>query len=163
MSRVLIDNLVRQLRELQEGSLWFDQCFREKTGHLTDAEVFTRPLPELHSVAEHISHILEWRKECLLRLQGDSTDLMNSPADWKDNNELRQLGWESLLQLFYESTDTMIAAIQDQDDSYLETMFRDTGYNFHYLVEGIIQHDLYHLGQIGVTLKCLNHRAEPTP
>lgn len=155
MSQLLINDLIRQVREIQEGSLWFDQYFKDKINGLTEADAFTRPLPELHSVAEHISHILEWRKECLLRFSGGQTDLMNSPDDWKDNTTLAANGWSALKEQFFASTETLVQALEGQDDAYLQTPFRDTGYNFHYLVEGIIQHDLYHLGQIGITIKLL--------
>jgi hypothetical protein len=50
------------------------------------------PFPQIHSVAEHVSHILAWRKECLLRFKGSRTDLMNSPEDWKNNIELKKTG-----------------------------------------------------------------------
>jgi uncharacterized damage-inducible protein DinB len=158
MSQVLIKNIVRQLNEIQNGSLWFDQCFKEKINALSDAEAFTRPIPPVHSVAEHISHILEWRKECMIRFAGQKTDLMNSPDDWKDNIALSKIGWANLKNLFFDSTVTLINALENQDDTYLETKFLDTDYNFHYLVEGIIQHDLYHLGQIGITIKLLNQK-----
>jgi uncharacterized damage-inducible protein DinB len=158
MSRVLIENIIRQLRQIQEGSLWFDQCFKDKMDNLSDSEALTRPIPQVHSVAEHVSHILEWRKECLLRFKGQRTDLMNSADDWKDNIELNKLGWNNLKNLFYESTVTLITALQNEDDTYLETKFLDTDYNFHYLIEGIIQHDLYHLGQIGITIKLLHKK-----
>jgi len=158
MPQVLIKNIVRQLTEIQDGSLWFDQCFKEKIDTLSDAEAFTRPIPQVHSVAEHISHIVEWRKECLLRFKGEKTDLMNSADDWKDNVALSKIGWTNLKNLFYESTVTLINALENQDDEYLETRFLDTDYNFHHLIEGIIQHDLYHLGQIGITIKILNSK-----
>lgn len=158
MTQILIKNIIRQLNEIQGGSLWFDQCFKEKIGGLSEEEAFTRPIPQVHSVAEHISHILEWRKECLLRFKGERTELMHSPDDWKDNDTLRKTGWPGLKNLFYESTVTLIKALESQDDTYLETMFADTDYNFHYIIEGIIQHDLYHLGQIGITIKLLNQK-----
>ncbi len=158
MSQVLIKNLIRQLNESQDRSLWFDQCYKEKIGSLSDAEAFAIPILEVHSVAEHISHVLEWRKECLLRFKGQKTELMNSADDWKDNVALREIGWTNLKNLFYESTVTFIQALEKQDDTYLETRFLDTDYNFHYLIEGIIQHDLYHLGQIGITIKILNSK-----
>jgi uncharacterized damage-inducible protein DinB len=153
MPKILINNIIRQLKEIQDGSLWFDQCFKEKIDGLSDEQVFKRPIPAIHSVAEHISHIIEWRKECLLRFKGQRTDLMNSPDDWKGNDELGKMCWHNLKNAFYQSTITLIDALQDHDDAYLETKFADTNYNFHYLVEGIIQHDLYHLGQIGITIK----------
>jgi uncharacterized damage-inducible protein DinB len=100
MSKILIKNIIRQLNEIQDGSLWFDQCFKEKINRLSGEEALTRPIPEIHSVAEHISHILEWRKECLRRFDGLSTDLMISDIDWKDNITLRGIGWENLKNFF---------------------------------------------------------------
>ena len=155
MAQVLIKNIVRQLHEIQEGSLWFDQCFKDKIDRLSDSEALTRPIPQVHSVAEHISHMLEWRKECMIRFKGLKTELMNSPDDWKDNTELSKTGWTELKNAFYNSQSELIRLMESQDDSYLETKFLDTDYNFHYLIEGIIHHDLYHLGQIGVTIKLL--------
>ncbi|NOT74220.1 MAG: DinB family protein [Cyclobacteriaceae bacterium] len=156
MPRVLIDNIIRQLNEIQEGSLWFDQCFKDKIDGLSEDEAFTRPIPEVHSVAEHISHMLEWRKECILRYQGGKIELMNSPDDWKDNDQLRKFGWTNLKNDLYKSRTELIDLFEGRDDTYLETRFQNTEYNFHYLIEGILQHDLYHLGQIGVTIKLLN-------
>ncbi|HEU5166271.1 MAG TPA: DinB family protein [Chitinophagaceae bacterium] len=158
MSKILINNIIRQLNEIQEGSLWFDQCFKDKIDGLPHEEAFKRPIPEVHSVAEHISHIIEWRKECLLRFKGQRTDLMNGPDDWKDNDELFKIGWYNLKNAFYQSTLTLIDALEDHDDDYLETKFLDTNYDFHYLIEGIIQHDLYHLGQIGITIKLVKQK-----
>jgi uncharacterized damage-inducible protein DinB len=155
MAQVLIKNIVRQLHEIQEGSLWFDQCFKDKIDGLSDFVALTRPKPQVHSVAEHVSHMLEWRKECMIRFKGLRTELMNSPDDWKDNTELSKIGWTELKNAFYNSQSELIHLMESQDDSYLETKFLDTDYNFHYLIEGIIHHDLYHLGQIGVTIKLL--------
>lgn len=157
MAQILIKNIVRQLQEVQEGSLWFDQCFKDKIEGLAATEAFTRPLQQVHSVAEHISHLLEWRKECMIRFNGLRTDLMNSPDDWKDNTELSKNGWIQLKNAFYDSQSDLIHLIESQDDSFLETPFLDTDYNFHYLFEGIIHHDLYHLGQIEVTIKLLKN------
>jgi len=158
MSRILIDNIIRQLNEIQNGSLWFDQCFKDKIDKLSDEEALTSPLPAVHSVAEHVSHMLDWRKECILRFKGLKRELINSLEDWKDNAELRELGWVNLKNALYDSRVELIELFANQDDTYLETRFRDTEYNFHYLIEGIIQHDLYHLGQIGVTIKLLNEK-----
>lgn len=155
MPQVLIKNIIRQLHEIQEGSLWFDQCFKDKIDSLSDADALTRPIPQVHSVAEHVSHMLEWRKECMIRFKGLKTELMNSPDDWKDNAELSKIGWTELKNAFYNSQSELIRLMESQDDIDLETKFLDTDYNFHYLIEGIIHHDLYHLGQIGVTIKLL--------
>jgi uncharacterized damage-inducible protein DinB len=156
MPRILIENIIRQLKELQDGSVWFDQCFNDKLSGLTDVEAFTKPLPELHSIAEQVSHILAWRKECILMFSGSRTNLMNSPEDWKTNNDLKRMGWGKLKTALNESKNELIHLLDNKTDEYLDTMFMDTENSFHYLIEGIIQHDIYHLGQIGICIKLLS-------
>ena len=155
MANILINNFIRQLNEIEHGALWFDQSFRDKLDALPETTVFVRPLPEVHSVAEHVSHMLEWRYEAIRRFDGLKFDLMNTADDWKDNAALNQIGWGPLKAALYQSTLSMIALIDGKDDAYLDTPFQDTGYTYKYLIEGIIHHDIYHLGQIGVTLKLL--------
>ena len=155
MATILIENFTRQLNEIQDGSLWFDQSFKNKLENLSAEDAFKRPISSVHSVAEHVSHMLEWRKECILRYKGGKTDLMDSPYDWKSNIELQEIGWANLKEALYASTVDLINLIHNNNDKYLETRFFDTDYNFKYLLEGIIHHDLYHLGQIGVTIKLL--------
>lgn len=156
MSNILVNNFIRQFNELENGSLWFDQSFRDKLEKLTEAEVFEKPLPKVHSIAEHVAHILAWRKECLLRFEGRRTDLMNAPEDWKDNALLQEIGWLELKRSLYESTQSMIKLIEGKDDDFLDTHFQNEEYTYKYLLEGIIHHDVYHLGQMGVTLRLIN-------
>lgn len=155
MAQILINDIQRQLKELQDGSLWFDQSLKDKLSDVTDQEAFHRPIPAVHSVAEQVSHMIEWRKECLRRFNMQRTDLMHGPDDWKDNDTLRAIGWGSLKAALFQSTAALIAALNGKDDTFLTTRFQDTEYNFHYIIEGIVQHDLYHLGQIGITIKLL--------
>ena len=158
MPQTLIKNIIRQLDELDNGSRWFDQCFKEKLSSVSDTEAFIRPVPAVHSVAEQVSHIIAWRQEALRRFKQERTDLMNSAEDWRENTELMKTGWQNLKDQLYESTADLISVLENKDDTFLEIIFRDTDYNFHYVIEGIIQHDLYHLGQIGVTIKLLQQK-----
>jgi uncharacterized damage-inducible protein DinB len=155
MANILVSNFIRQLKEIEQGSLWFDQSFRDKLDALPETTAFARPSPGVHSVAEHVSHMLEWRYECIRRFDGQKYDLMHAPEDWKTNEALSAVGWSALKSSLYQSTLSMIELIDGKNDTYLDTPFQDTGYTYKYLVEGIIHHDIYHLGQIGVTLKLL--------
>lgn len=156
MDNRLIKNIVGQFRDIQEQELWLDENFKKKIGNLPEKLAFERPLPELHSVAELISHILVWRKESILKLKGLSSMLtMESPKNWLTNEALQKKGWEKLKSEFYQSQEDIIELIENETDEYLEREYTD-GFKFKYLLEGLIHHDLYHLGQIGIVIKFLN-------
>lgn len=162
MDNKLIKNIVGQFRDIQEGELWLDENFKKKMGNLPEKLAFERPLPDLHSVAELISHILVWRKESIRKLKGLNAQLtMESPENWISNEVLMRKGWENLKSEFYQSQQDIIKLIENETDDYLEREHTD-GFTFKYLLEGLIHHDLYHLGQIGIVIKLLKRKVEPS-
>lgn len=157
MNNTMIQNLVKQLQNVQDGDLWLDETFSKKIDRLQEEQAFTRPIPELHSVAEIVSHLLEWRKSCIKKLQGQESSLtMESPDNWKSNDELKKIGWKKLKEDFYASQYHLIRIIEVKDDTFLDQVYRDTAYTNHYFLEGMIHHDLYHLGQVGIAVKLLH-------
>jgi len=151
-----IHNLTRQLSETMEGEPWIDETFSKKLSGLPESQIFTRPLPDVHSVAEIISHILEWRYSVLSILKGGSRTLtVASPSNWKDNETLRKEGWTALKEKLYKSQQDIITFLEQQDDNYLQQVDKE-GHTYLYYVEGLIHHDMYHLGQIGLVIKMLS-------
>jgi len=152
----IIHNLTRQLSEVIDGEPWVDETFSKKLSGLTEEQAFTRPLPSVHSVAELVSHLLEWRISVLSILKGGSrTITMDSSANWKDNDSLRQEGWDILKEKFFKSQQDIIAFLDQQNDDYLEQVDKEQ-HSYLYYAEGLIHHDMYHLGQIGLVIKMLS-------
>lgn len=155
MSNTLIQNIILQLQDVQEQENWLDENFKNKIGSVTEDKVFNRPLPELHSVAELISHVLVWRIETIRKLKNmDAKLTVDSPENWRTNDELMAIGWTNLKDDFFQSLYTLIDILADKDDTFLSERYRND-YSFKYLIEGLIHHDLYHLGQLGITIKFL--------
>ncbi|MFS4447350.1 hypothetical protein [Maribacter sp. 2307UL18-2] len=75
--KLLIDNRIVQLRDVQEGKNWMGPNFNKKLALITQDSAFVRPKPNLHSIAEIISHLTTWRKETILKIKtgkGSITD-----------------------------------------------------------------------------------------
>ena len=156
MNRIIIDNYLKQYSEIHEGSPWIDETFKKKIDGLSDKEAFTKPYPDVHSVAELISHLVEWRKAIADAFEGlPYESIFETPSNWKSNDVLNQVGWGKLKNEFYDSHREIILLLGKQNDAWLEKICAE-GYNMKYLVDGLIHHDLYHLGQIGITVKLLN-------
>ncbi|MFY0481179.1 DinB family protein [Flavobacterium sp. PLA-1-15] len=154
----IVKNIIGQLKDIQSGVTWYDDNFEKKLEPITNEKAFERPIPQIHSVAELVSHILVWRKALINKLNGHESDLtIESEENWKSNEELKKIGWKKLKSDLRKSQNELIDFLADKNDDYLENNKYNGKHSLKYMVEGIIHHDLYHLGQIGITIKLLNN------
>lgn len=158
--RTLLDDVIDQLKSVQEGQNWMGANFDKKLNLISEDEAFIRPLPNLHSAAEIISHLTVWRKETILKIRtgtGSLTD--NSEENWLANNRLREMGWNNIKTAYRESLSELIDLLQTKEDSFLQEKYYDTDfkdyYQYRFVIYGMLHHDIYHLGQLGIIIKLL--------
>ena len=159
----IIDPITSQFLEVQNGKLWMGDTFKKKINSITEEEAFTRPLPTLHSVAELIAHLTAWKKDAILKIKNGKGRLtVDNGGNWPGNEELRQVGWDKLIKDFEESQSDIISLLQDKDDSFLQEQYVDQDFNgkfnYSFAIEGILHHDLYHLGQMGIVIKLIKEK-----
>ena len=158
--KTLIEQIQHQFYNIHRGRNWFGQSYLTKLQDMDASHYFTRPQPEVHSVAELISHGTAWRKDAVVKIKtgkGELTEM--SPDDWPDLESLKKKGWEKIFEEYTESVDTFLALLQQKDDEFLETEYIDPEfggkYPYSFTINGILQHDLYHLGQLGLVIRML--------
>lgn len=156
METTLVNDIIRQLRDVENADLWLDENFEKKLAAVSEAEAFVRPIPDLHSVAELLSHLIVWRRVNVSRINGSTVNMpVEHPDNWKTNDQLKLIGWGNLKKDFYQSQQEVIAMLEGKNDAWLGTTSTHYGKDFQYLLQGLIHHDLYHLGQLGIIIKYL--------
>jgi uncharacterized damage-inducible protein DinB len=147
----------QRFTELFDGGNWLEESFRGKLAHLSQEQVFTQPLPGVHSVAEQVAHCTYWRRAGAARLGGnfDYPTSMESPDNWPALNQLCAQGWPALWQELADTQAQLVQALLVADDAWLQREYAP-GKTLHQLVEGLLEHDVYHLGQIGLVLRMIN-------
>ena len=156
----IIDHVIEQLLEVQNGKLWMGDTFRKKIDSITKEEAFMRPLPTLHSVAELIAHLTAWKKDALLKIMNGKGQLTDDDENnWPSNEVLKKIGWNKLIKDYENSHSDIISLLQGKDDSFLRDQYEDQDFkgkfNYLFVINGILHHDLYHLGQIGIVIKLI--------
>lgn len=153
--QVLINSYIENFRILHEGDPWLDETFTKKLDGISEDLVFERP-HGLLSAAEEIWHLLIWRRVNIRRLNGETVPF-ESVENWKSVSELRKMGWAALWKAFNDSLEELISWLEDKDDSFLTNTYPPTGYTYKYYMDGLVHHDAYHMGQIGLVLKLLKN------
>lgn len=151
---VLINDLITQLIQIQDGKNWIGTNFNRQLNSLTE-EAFFYKTAKLHSIAEIISHLTTWRKETILKLQcgkGSITD--KHPSNWTSNESLKIIGKDKIINKFNRCLNQIIEILKSKDDSFLNEKYYDTDFkddfSYEFVIKGMLHHDLYHLGQIGI-------------
>ncbi len=156
----IIQNIIQQLEDVQQGKPWIGSTFVSKLNQVDENEYFKRPIEDLHSVAEIISHLTLWRSEAILKFKtgkGSKTD--DCEENWLPNDKLKVIGWDKIKSSYDKTLSDLIALLRIKNDDFLSKQYFDTDfkgyYTYNWLLSGMIQHDVYHLGQIGIIIKYL--------
>lgn len=155
-----VEYIINQLLENQSGKPWIGPNYDRQLSKIDVNNAFIRPLPDLHSVAEIISHLTTWQRETILKIntgEGSITD--DAEGNWYTNDKLQAKGWATVLGDFKSSLSEIITLLKTKEDSFLEEQYYDTDFKGHYpysfVINGVLQHNLYHLGQLGIIIKYL--------
>jgi uncharacterized damage-inducible protein DinB len=75
--------------------------------------------------------------------------------DWRTLDETNKNLWHEGLKKLAVLHNELVEVLQQQQDSLLTQTVPERTYNFRTLLYGIVQHDIYHLGQIAYLTKLL--------
>jgi uncharacterized damage-inducible protein DinB len=114
-----------------------------------------RPLPGTHTIWELVSHITFWEGVVTKRLAGLRAGLVEElnfppmPAATDEN-------WKTTLDEFRASNRTFREALAKLDPAKLEQLTAAGKRTYYDEAHGIIEHHVYHLGQIAMLKKALD-------
>lgn len=144
----LIQNSVSHFEAFYNGSPWYGSNYITIMGSITEEEANWWPANG-HSIHRLLLHMIKWRKALTERLLGNLY-FRASDADadnWPDAEAMKQSSWEETKKEFARQQELLVSNLKTKNDSFLEEDFLP-GKKFGWLVQGVIDHDIYHLGQI---------------
>jgi uncharacterized damage-inducible protein DinB len=153
--RILTENFIKQLNDFYNGDSWVTYNLTQKVFSLPDDLAFKKVAGHTHSIAQQVAHMNAWRNFGVQKLKGnnDFNIANNTPADWPE-----PVDWSALKNEFETCHRELITAIKNfpVDKWGSQVPLRD--YSFMYLINGIVEHDYYHHGQIGALLAAIDSR-----
>ena len=151
-----IERILDQLKRAYEGNAWHGPSVREGLSGVTAEQARTRPLPNAHNIWELVHHIAVWENVGRRRLQGDRAEInISSPEDWPPADDLSEAAWEQAKAALDRGHEALRKAISGLDESRLDEPILEGLSTVYVTLHGVIQHDLYHAGQISMLKKAL--------
>lgn len=156
-----LQHILQQLENVYNGEPWYGESVLAKLRAISAETAFARPAG-LHSVAELVGHMIAWRTAAIEWLHGHTGFRieLNSTTDWPPYEALQSVGWAELQRQLAETQRQLVSLLQTKTDAILTQTAEPKSYTFQFLLEGIVQHDIYHLGQIGLVAKIVSLPAE---
>ncbi len=141
-----------QLKRAYVGPAWHGPSVRELLANLTPEIAMRRPIPRAHTIWEITLHILAWERAVLTRADGTPLKLTD-PEDWPAIEESDASAWNRLLEQLDESHRQLLAMLSGLTDEELDEIVPGEKYTIYFMLHGLIQHNLFHAGQIAVLKK----------
>jgi uncharacterized damage-inducible protein DinB len=142
-----------QLRRAFDGEAWHGPSVLELLKDVSAEQAATHPIDGVHSIWELALHIAAWenvaRKRIVENVPFDPTDEENFPAV----TDTSASAWQSAVEDVKRNHEALRTAIAALDDSELSAIVPGTPYSVYFMLHGVVQHDLYHAGQIALLKK----------
>lgn len=151
-----IQNIISTLQNTLQGDPWYGRAVYEILEEVEPAYVFINPDEKGHSLIELLYHMVDWAQftqNALEEKPGKDTVYFEE-MDWREIDPTIHT-WKNGLKELKSAHQRIIELLQTKEDSFLESPVKDRSYNMGTLMHGLIQHDIYHLGQIAYVKKLL--------
>ena len=149
--------IAEQIKDAYAGDPWFGRSVRELLHEVPEEQAFEH-LNGQHSIVELLWHMITWKQFVLSRLRKDDTHKLHyyEALDWRQIDPADRKAWKEGLELFDQLHRELVDVIQQQTDDLLPLRVPERLYDYRKLLYGILEHDVYHIGQIAYIVKVLS-------
>jgi uncharacterized damage-inducible protein DinB len=133
---------------------WYGPTLAELIAKISPEEAVTPPIPGAHSISELLQHLLLWNER--VRNTSDRTPM----PKWEAEKEWAEptIPWNELVARWKQSRDLLEERIRNFPVEDLGKQVPGRNYPYQTLLPGIVQHTIYHSGQIAMVLSMLRSR-----
>jgi uncharacterized damage-inducible protein DinB len=147
-----VERIQGELRRAFEGEAWHGPAVLELLRDVTAEQAAARPIAGAHTIWELVLHIAAWENAGRRRLGGDRAQLSDE-EDFPPINDTSEAAWRETIEALKSGHSKLYDAIAGLDESRLDEPILDGMRSVYITLHGVIQHDLYHAGQIALLKK----------
>jgi len=144
-----------QLRRAFSGGAWHGDSLLEILDGVAAAQAAARPIPHAHTIWELVLHIAAWDSAVRRRLGGQAVTLTDD-QNFPPARDTSESAWHKAMDHVRRVHDELVQAVSEFPDTRLAEQvpgMQGAHYTYYYMLQGVVQHELYHAGQIALLKK----------
>jgi len=149
-----VEFIVDQLQRAYCGEAWHGPSLEEVLHGVTAGQALARPVPAAHSIWELTMHVGVWMSAVRRRLSGEVVE-PTPQEDWPPIDGGSPTAWRQTLDALKREHSQLRAAICSLPESSLEKPVPGKNQTIAIMLHGVVQHNLYHAGQMALIKKAL--------
>jgi len=149
-----VERILDQMDRAFSGDAWHGPSLMSLLDGLSAEDASKHPVRGAHSIWELVHHIGAWNSIVLHRLHGEEVEV-TTERDWPPVWEVTEAAWKRAIENLSESHARLREAAAGLTDEQLEQRAAGPKYSRYVVLHGMIQHNLYHAGQIAILKKAL--------
>lgn len=147
------EHIADQLARTFDGKAWHGDSMTHILQGIDPGKASQKPVQHIHSVWEIVLHIIAWEQVVVSCLQGEAYEGVQGEQDWLPVKEVSLEAWQTTLKRLEDITLRLKESILSFPEAKLHENIPGRTFSFYVLIHGVIQHNLYHGGQIAILKK----------
>lgn len=149
-------SIINNLQNVLSGDPWYGRSVYAMLEEIDPAIVYKKPNESSHSLIDLLYHSLTWAEFTLKSLEkaGQEDIAAIKKMDWREIDPAVH-NWKKGIATFKSIHEKIVLLLNEKDDAFLSEMVNHRKFNFRFMLNGLIQHNIYHLGQIAYLKKLL--------
>lgn len=142
--------LADQIRRAFDGEAWHGDSVMEILAEVNAKTAAATPVPNAHSIWDLLLHIAAWDDAIIRRAHGHAVQLSDA-ENFPPLTDTSEAAWRGAIDKAKKQHDELVKTVAAFPDSRLQEPVpgkAESYYNFYYMFSGIVQHELYHAGQM---------------
>jgi uncharacterized damage-inducible protein DinB len=153
------ERLVDQFEREIDGQPWHGPSLTSILDGISAEQAARMPSPDAHSIWEIVLHMTGWKREVTHRAQGHAA-AEPAQGDWPAIGEVSERRWLEAQEDHRRAQRELLDLVRGLDEACLSASvsgnsaaFIGAGISVKATLYGLLQHDVYHAGQIALLKK----------
>ena len=154
------EELKQNLETVLSGDAWYGTPIYTIIEQVSFEAAYEKPRGSVHNIAEIVLHMLAWTEEVLDRMNGMTAGLPSS-GDWPETDKPDEQKWQTYVNDLKLVNVNLLSVIENfpeenWNDPINDARESESAICYKKLINGFIQHQVYHAGQIALLNRIIN-------